>query len=112
VDTAPALLSDRGRLAGLVQEVPADPAARHAQLFQAVIRAREGGRAWAAERFWQQVITLVPGAGGQLCGAEARSAHGRDRFSLVKPQCWAAASFEHHCGSRDDPGHTATTSFL
>src|SRR5206468_11169555 len=57
---------------------PAEPAARHAQLFQAVIRAREGGRAWAAERFWQQALTLVPGAGGQLCGTEARPAHGRD----------------------------------
>ena len=44
-----------------------------------VVRAYEGGRAWAAERFWQQLTyPVVPGVGGQLCGTEARPAHGRD----------------------------------
>jgi hypothetical protein len=79
VDTAPLRCCRiAASLPGLPGKYPPGPAARHAQLFQAVIRACEGGRAWAAERFWQQALTLVPGAGGQLCGTEARPAPGRD----------------------------------
>ena len=112
VDTAPALLPDRGQLAGLAWEVPAAPAARHAQLFQAVIRAREGGRARAAERFWQQALTLVLGAGGQLCGTEARPAHGRDPLVAGQAAVLGRGLVRAPLRSRDDPGRTATTSFL
>ena len=59
VDTATLRrLSGRGQLADLIWEAPADLAARHAQLFQAALHAFDGGRAEAAERFWQQARTL------------------------------------------------------
>ena len=51
-------LSGRGELADLVREAPVALVVRHAQLFQAAIRAYEDGRAEAAERFWLQTGTL------------------------------------------------------
>ena len=40
------------------REAPVALVVRHAQLFQAAIRAYEDGRAEAAERFWLQTGTL------------------------------------------------------
>ena len=100
MDTAPLRrLPDRGQLAGLVWEAPAEPAARHAQLFQAVIRAHEGGRAWAAERFWQQALTLWSQARAANCAAlQTRPAHGRDQV---------LARSSRSAGPRPRPGTTA-----
>ena len=47
-------LPDRGRPADLAWKAPAGRATRHAQLFQAAIRAYEDGRTEAAERTWRQ----------------------------------------------------------
>ena len=72
---------------------------------QTVTRAHEGDRAKAAERFWQQALTLWSQAWAANCAALGLVQHtGATRFSPVKPQRWVVASSGHHCGPRGDPG--------
>ena len=50
-------------------------AARRARLVPTVITAYEGGRAWAAELFWQQALTLWSHAQAVNCAALELARH-------------------------------------
>jgi hypothetical protein len=100
VDTATLKrLSAHGELADLIWEAPAELTARHGQLFQAAIQARNAASPEVAEQVWQQVQALWSHAWAANAAAlELMQGAGLTRFCPVKPQRWVVASFEHHCG--------------
>jgi hypothetical protein len=97
-------LAADGKVADLVWEASADLTAAHGQAFQAAMEAYRTGQSELAEQHWQQLQTIWSRAWAANCAAlELLQNAGITTFSLVKPQRWVVASFEHHCGPHGLP---------
>lgn len=97
-------LSARGELADLIWEPSEELAAEHGRLFQAAIRAHHAGKTETGERLWQQVQAIWSQAwAANYAALTLLQNAGLARFSPVKPQRWAVASFEHHRGPHGLP---------
>jgi hypothetical protein len=96
--------SPKDDLADLVWEVLDDFTAEHASVGLAAIRAHQAGNLGEGEQLWQQTQALWSRAwSANYQTMELMQASGLTRFSLVKPQRWVIASFEHHCGPHGLP---------
>jgi hypothetical protein len=99
VDNATLRYLAHGDLADFIWEAPADFTTQHSRLALAAIQAHQDGEPQAGEQLWDQVQTLWSRAWSANDQAlNLMQASGLTRFSLVKPQRWVIASFEHHCG--------------
>jgi len=90
-------LAAGSELADLTWEAPDDLAAGHAQAFQTAMRAYHAGDSERAGQLWEDLQAIWSQAwSANYAVLEFMQATGLTRFSLVKPQHWVAASFEHH----------------
>jgi hypothetical protein len=98
------LLSADRELADLIWEAPADLTAEHGRMFQAAIQAHHAGQRQAAGQLWDQAHAVWSRAwAANLAALDLMQNAGLTQFSPVKPQRWAMASFEHHCGPHGLP---------
>ena len=89
-------LTAGSEVADLTWEAPDELTARHAQAFQAAMRAYHGGSERAGQ-FWEDLRAIWSQAwSANYAVLEFMQGTGLTRFSPVKPQHWVVASFEHH----------------
>jgi len=90
-------LAAQGRIADLTWEPPADLTAEHAGAYQSAIQAYNAADTEHAEQLWQELQTISSQAwSANYAVLELLQHTGLTQFSLVKPQQWVIASFEHH----------------
>jgi len=84
-------------IADLTWEAPDELTVRHAQAFQAAMRAYHVGNSEHADQQWENLQAIWSQAWSATCAMlEFMQGMGLTRFAPVKPQRWVVASFEHH----------------
>lgn len=92
-------LSAQGQIADLLWDAPDDITRDHNDAFFTAMSGHDAGHTEAAEGHWQTLQAIWSRAwDANYKVLEFMQQAGIERFGLVKPQRWAVASFEHHCG--------------
>jgi hypothetical protein len=97
-NAALARLCAQGEIADIIWEAPEDFTTEHRHVFEAALDAYHAGNSKTAELMWLELQTIWSRAwSANYAALQLLQDAGVTRFSLVKPQRWVIASFEHHC---------------